>query len=61
MPFLESYYARYIFEHRYWTGMLLFVCAILYIIAAVNVSNDPAINLLALGCVMSYTSTKRDT
>ena len=50
--FLDPYHAPYIYKYRYWTGLLLFVRALLYIIAAVNVSNDPGINLLAVGCVM---------
>ena len=46
--FLDPYHAPYVYEHRYWTGLLLLVRAALYIIAAVNVSNDPGINLLAI-------------
>ena len=46
---LEPYHAPYIFQHRYWTGLFLLLRVILYTIAAVNVSNDPAINLLAIG------------
>ena len=51
--FLEPYHAPYSFEYRYWTGLLLLVRALLYITAALNVSNDPAINLLVIGCVMT--------
>ena len=50
--FLDPYHAPYDYNYRYWTGLLLFVRAALYITAAVNVSNDPGINLLAVGCVM---------
>ena len=50
--FLEPYHAPYTFKHRYWTGLLLFIRALLYIISAANVSNDPAVNLLAIGIVM---------
>ena len=46
--FLEPY-APYAFQHRYWTGLFLILRIILYTVAAVNVSNDPAINLLAIG------------
>lgn len=46
--FLEPYHAPYIFHHRYWTGLLLFIRAILYIVSAANVSNDPGVNLLAI-------------
>ena len=47
--FLEPYHAPYAFQHRYWTGLFLILRVILYTVAAVNVSNDPAINLLAIG------------
>ncbi len=50
--FLEPYHAPYTFKHRYWTGLLLFIRAFLYIISAANVSNNPAVNLLAVGIVM---------
>ena len=50
--FLEPYHAPYTFEHRYWTGLLLLARAALYIVAAINVSNDPGTNLLAIGCIM---------
>ena len=46
--FLEPYHAPYTFKHRYWTGLLLFIRALLYIISAANVSSDPAVNLLAI-------------
>ena len=51
--FIETYNAPYAFNHRYWTGLLLLVRTILYIITSVNVSNDPAINLLAVGVIIS--------
>ena len=38
-----------VYAYCYWTGLLLLVRAALYIIAAVNVSNGPGINLLAIG------------
>lgn len=50
--FLEPYHAPYTFKHRYWTGLLLFIRALLYIISAANVSNDPSVNLLAVGIAM---------
>ena len=51
--FIEPYHAPYNNKHRYWTGLLLLVRAILYVISAVNVSNNPDINLLMIGIVMS--------
>ena len=50
--FLEPYHAPYTFKHHYWTGLLLFIRALLYVISAANESNNPAINLLAIGMVM---------
>ena len=51
--FLEPYHAPYTDKHRYWTGLLLLIRVILYIISAVNISNNPDINLLVIGIVMS--------
>ena len=52
--FIEQYQAPYTTKHRYWTGMLLLVRVTLYIIiSVVNVTNDPAINLLAIGLAMT--------
>ena len=46
--FMDAYHGPYSFKHRYWTGLLLFVRILLYIIASVNVSGEPSINLLAV-------------
>ena len=46
--FIETHYAPFTPKHRYWTGLLLFVRAILYLIAGVNVSNDPHLALSAI-------------
>lgn len=51
--FLEPYHAPYNFKHRYWTGLLLFVRVILYVISSVNLSGDPGINILATGVLVS--------
>ena len=50
--FLEPYHAPYNFKYRYWTGFLLFIRAILYIISSANVSRDSGIDLLAVGITM---------
>ena len=44
--FIETYHAPYTSEHRYWTGLLLFVRAVVYIVSAVNVSGKPFFQLL---------------
>lgn len=46
--FMETYNIPYKPQHRYWTGMLLFVRVILYLIAAVNVSNDAQLALTSI-------------
>ena len=46
--FIETYHAPYISKHRYWTGMLLLIRAVLYLIAAVNISNDPRVTLVSI-------------
>ena len=52
--FIETYHAPYNFRHRYWTGLLLTVRIILSIVTAVNVSGDPAINLIT-NCILLVT------
>lgn len=46
--FIETYHAPYNLEYRYWTGLLLLVRAVLYLVAAVNVSGDPRVTYLTL-------------
>ena len=45
---METYNIPYKPMHRYWTGMLLFARVILYLIAAVNVSNDAQLALTSI-------------
>ena len=55
--FIETYHKPYTPKHRYWTGLLLIVRVILYLVAATNVSNDPTIALTAINftvcCIIS--------
>ena len=46
--FMETYSAPYNPRHRYWTGLLLFARVVLYLVAAVNHSNDPQLALTAI-------------
>ena len=46
--FIETYHAPFTPKHRYWTGLLLIARAILYLVAAANVSNDPQLALSAI-------------
>ena len=45
--FLEPYYAPYTANCRYWTGLLLFVRAFLYLISVLNFSLDPRVDLVS--------------
>ena len=45
---LQTYHMPYSAKHRYWTGLLLIVRAVMYFVAAVNVSNSHQIALTAI-------------
>ncbi len=51
--FLDAYHAPYNNRHRYWTGLLLVLRFVLFIISAgvidINSPRDPSINFLVLG------------
>ena len=51
VPFLDAYHAPYTDKHRYWTGLMLLVRCILFLVFAVNALGDPSVNLLAIGSV----------
>ena len=52
--FMEQYHVLFTPRQRYWTGLLLFVCILLYIlISVVNVSSEPAMNLLIFGVAVT--------
>ena len=51
IPFLEAYHAPYTDKHRYWTGLMLLVRCVLFLLFALNSLGDPSINLLAIGSV----------
>jgi predicted outer membrane repeat protein len=50
--FMAAYHIPYAPRHRYWTGMLLLARAILYLVAAANVSGDPQIQLISVTFVV---------
>ena len=58
--FLEVYYVPYTPQHRYWTGLLLFVRVIVYLVSAFNPSGDPRITLaftiFIVSCLFLYIS-----
>ena len=51
--FLESYHIPYNPKHRYWTGLLLLVRGIVYLISAFNSPGDPKITLLSTNFIVS--------
>ena len=51
MPLLDAYTGPYKFKHRYWTGILLLVRVVFLLIFSLNISNNPAINLLAIAVI----------
>ena len=44
--FIEPYHTPYTSKYRYWTGLLLFVRILIYLISIVNFSLDPRVNLM---------------
>ena len=54
MPLFDSYTGPYKHKHRYWTGLLLVVRTLFILIFSLNISNNPAVNLLAIA-VISFT------
>ena len=45
--FLEPYHTPFTAKYRYWTGLLLFVRAFLYLISLLNLSLDPRVDLMS--------------
>ena len=50
--FMAPYHAPYNIDHRYWTGLLLFVRVALYLVFTLNALNDPGVNLLAIAVLV---------
>ena len=59
-PLFDAYTGPYKERHRYWTGLLLLVRIVLFLVFSTNVLGDPAINLLAtctaVLCIQLHTS-----
>ena len=51
--FMEAYHVPYTPRHRYWTGLLLLARAVIYLIAATNVSGNPQNQLISVVIIMS--------
>ena len=57
-PIFDAYTGKYKVKHRYWTGLLLLVRVILFLIFSLNSLGDPTMNLLAVvavtSCLLAY-------
>ena len=51
MPFLDSYYAPFKQEHRYWIGLILFVRCALFLTFALNTLGSANLNLVVITSV----------
>ena len=52
--FIDTYHTPHTAKHRYWTGLLLFVRVIIYIVAAFSLSDEPRVTLLATVVVTCF-------
>ena len=56
--FIDTYHVPHTVKHRYWTGLLLVVRVVVYLISTFSVSIDPRITLLStnaiMGCLLLY-------
>ena len=57
-PFLDAYHAPYTVKHRYWTGLMLLLRFVLFLISAVNALGDPSVNLLAIASTTAVILTR---
>ena len=51
--FIDTYNAPYTAKHRYWTGLLLLVRAVVYLIPAFTIPFNPRITLISTAVIMS--------
>ena len=50
---MEAYHAPCTLKHRYWIGLLLLACAVIHLVATVNVSGDPQIQFISIIVTLS--------
>ena len=54
--FISTYHVPYSSKHRYWTGLLLLVRVVLYVVASITVASKPQISVLVtiitVGCLL---------
>ena len=51
---MDAYLAPHTLRSHYWTGLLLLIRVVLYILSAVNMGGDPSFNLLAIGVAVVF-------
>ena len=51
-PFMDAYHGPYKSKMRFWTGLLLLLRCVLFLVFAFNTLGDPSIDLLAIASVM---------
>ena len=49
---MDAYHAPYKIKYRYWTGLMLLVRCVMFLIFSFNVLGDPSINLLVINTVL---------
>ena len=54
MPLLDAYQGPYKRRYRYWTGLMLIVRNIIFIVFAINIEGDINVNLLAITMVLIF-------
>ena len=52
--FMDAYLAPHTLKSRYWTGLLLFIRVVIFILSAVNVSGDPSFNLFVISVAVVF-------
>ena len=57
LPLFDAYTAPYKPRYQFWTGFLLLVRNILFLVFASNYSNDPALNLMAIAIASLFVFT----
>ena len=66
-PVLDAYTGPYKDKYRFWTGLLLIVRSILFVIFAFNVLGDPTVNLLAIAltsyclCMLAFLAVYKNS
>ena len=56
LPLFDAYTAPYKFQYQFWTGFLLLICSVLFLVFAFNYGDQPGMNLMATGiaCLLIF-------